>query len=125
MKLFLFTITDHRTYAHSVHCMHVHSIHRMYVHSIHRMYVYPVHRTCVHFVLPGDAVAGRSKLDDFKGLDYSFPSSREGEFLEKLLAVSTPQLFRTCFNDYDGNTIFKLTVENRRFLALNLFYYFV
>ena len=73
--------------------MHEHSVHRMYVHSIHRMYVYPVHRTCVHFVLPGDAVAGRSKLDDFKGLDYSFPSSREGEFLEKRCGVLTANNF--------------------------------
>ena len=36
----------------------------------------------------GDGVAMRSKLEDFKGLDFSFPSSRECDFLEKLLVVS-------------------------------------
>ena len=50
-------------------------------------------RTYIYF-LSGDAVAGKSKLDDFKSLDYAFPSSREGEFLDKLLAVSTqPMIF--------------------------------
>ena len=41
----------------------------------------------------GDGVAGRSKLDDFKNADFSFPASRECDFLEKLLTA------------FDGNSI--------------------
>ena len=41
----------------------------------------------------GDGVAGRSKLDDFKNADFSFPASRECDFLEKLITA------------FDGNNI--------------------
>jgi alpha-soluble NSF attachment protein len=36
----------------------------------------------------GDSVAARTKLDDFKVVDFSFPSSRECDLLEKLITVS-------------------------------------
>ena len=36
----------------------------------------------------GDTVAARAKLEDFKTVDYSFPSSRECDLLDKLLNVS-------------------------------------
>jgi hypothetical protein len=37
----------------------------------------------------GDGVATRSKLEEFKNVDYSFASSRECTFLEQLLNVRT------------------------------------
>lgn len=35
----------------------------------------------------GDSVAAQSKLDEFKQADFSFPSARECDFLEKLIAA--------------------------------------
>ena len=50
---------------------------------------------CLCHLALGDAVASRGKLEEFKGVDYSFPSSRECEFLEKLLTVSTQNTYST------------------------------
>jgi len=35
----------------------------------------------------GDFVAARSKLENFKNVDFSLPQSREGQLLESLLQV--------------------------------------
>ena len=59
---------------------------------------------CLCHLALGDAVALRGKLDEFKSVDYSFPSSRECEFLEKLLTAfdgcNTEDFSQTCA-DFD------------------------
>ena len=50
-------------------------------------------KCCMCHLALGDGVATRSKLEEFKNVDYSFASSREGAFLEQLLNVRTYALF--------------------------------
>ena len=49
----------------------------------------PPFQCCMCHLAMGDGVATRSKLEEFKNVDYSFASSRECTFLEQLLNVRT------------------------------------
>jgi alpha-soluble NSF attachment protein len=52
----------------------------------------------------GDSVAARTKLDEFKNVDYSLPSSRECDLLEKLLVATdsyNAEDFSQACADYD------------------------
>lgn len=39
------------------------------------------------YLAAGDNVAAANKVDEFKSVDYNFPSSRECQFLEKIIEV--------------------------------------
>jgi hypothetical protein len=39
------------------------------------------------FLAAGDVVAASNKMDEYKSVDYNFPSSRECQFLEKIVEV--------------------------------------
>ena len=62
----------------------------------------------------GDGVATRSKLEEFKNVDYSFASSRECTFLEQLLNVRT----------YINTLKFKILIDDNLFASSFLFVYF-
>ena len=56
----------------------------------------------------GDNVAATGKLESFKATDYNFPSSRECQFLEKLVAVGVHgyQITYLICNDTPANVLF-------------------
>jgi alpha-soluble NSF attachment protein len=58
-------------------------------------------------VVSGDMVAARQKLDEFKDIDHTLPSSRECGFLEKLIEAmdsNNSEDFATACAEYDNIT---------------------